>query len=417
MTKRIILTCLTLCILPSFSTASPVDVVAPETAGMSSERLAALKERLQKELADEKTGGIQVLVSRRGKVVMYENLGFANVESKVPMSDQSLFRIYSMTKPVVGVAMMMLYEEGVYSLSDPLDMHIPEFADLQVYAGTGDDGQMILEDPAPDPTMHDLLRHTAGFTYGIFGDTPVDRLYLEKDIGRYDDSLQNLIDKLASTPLLYQPGEKWVYSYAVDVQGYLIEKWTGKSVGEFLRERLFEPLGMDQTMAWVPQDKAHLLANIYTHDEDGARTKFEGDLAERHFGPPGGFNGGSQLISTSDDYWRFSQMLLNGGEFDGVRYLSPTTIDMMTSNRLPDSTETFFRGSGFGLNFSVVTDPALVNYPANKGEYSWGGLATTLFWIDPQEDLVVIMLTQYLPWNEPYFRDLMHRMVHAAIID
>lgn len=403
---------------PSFLLAAPVKVIPAEDVGMSSERLLTLKARLQQVLDEESTGGIQVLVARRGKVVMFENLGYASVEDKSPITDDTLFRIYSMTKPVVGVAMMMLYEEGRFSLSDPLSMHIPEFENLQVYAGVDSDGNMILESPDREPTIHDLMQHTAGFTYGIFGDTPVDRMYVERNIVNSDDSMQDLIGKLARTPLLYQPGQRWVYSVAVDVQGYLIEKWTGMDVGDFLWRRLFEPLGMDQTMAWVPPEEAPLLANIYTHDTEHVRVKFEGALADRHLRPPGRFSGGGQLISTADDYWRFSQMLLNGGEFDGKRYLSPRTVDLMTANRLGATPAQLpFSGAGFGLDFAVIENESAVSYPVSRGEYFWGGLATTLFWIDPEEELVVIMMTQYLPWNEPYYRDMMHRLVHAAIID
>jgi CubicO group peptidase (beta-lactamase class C family) len=321
-----------------------------------------------------------------------------------------------MTKPIVGVAMMMLYEEGRYSLSDPVSMHIPEFADPQVYAGVDENGEIVLVDPEREATILDLMQHTAGFTYGSFGDTPVDRLYREREIGSYDDTLQDLIDKLADTPLLYQPGDRFVYSYAADIQGYLIEKWTGESVETFLRNRILDPLDMDQTIAWAPPDKAPLLANIYTHD-NGQLKKFEGPLASIHFRAPGGFSGGGQLISTADDYWRFAQMLLNGGEFEGRRYLSPKTVQMMSTDRLMARGELFYSGAGFGLNFAVISRPTEVPYPVSDGEYFWAGLANTIFWIDPEEDLIVIMLTQYLPFNEPYFRDLMHRMVHAAIID
>lgn len=402
--------------LPLSVRAAPVDVVQAEDVGMSSERLATLKARLQQELDKGVTGGIQVLVARHGKVVMYENLGYANTEDKSPITDETLFRIYSMTKPVVGVAMMMLYEEGRFSLSDPIAKHIPELADLKVYAGVDENGEMLLQEPNREPTILDLMQHTAGFTYGIFGDTAVDRLYLEKQVGNYDDSLQTLIDKLAGIPLLYQPGVRFEYSYAVDIQGYLIEKWTGQNLGAFLKERILDPLDMDQTMAWAPPDKAPLLASVYTHDK-GQRTVYGGPFATNHFRAPGGFSGGGQLISTADDYWRFTQMLLNGGEFEGKRYLSAKSVEMMSTDRLGDRRGVFYEGAGFGLNLAVYSRPEEVPYPVSKDEFFWAGLATTLFWIDPKEDLIVIMLSQFLPFNEPYFRDLMHRMIHPAIID
>jgi CubicO group peptidase (beta-lactamase class C family) len=396
--------------------AAPVDVARAEDVGMSSERLAYMKSYFEGMLDDEETGGFQILISRRGKVVMFENLGMANVEENIPVTDETLFRIFSMTKPVMGVAMMMLYEEGHYSLADPLSKHIPEFAELRVYAGEDDDGNVILEPMEREPTIQDLLQHTAGFTYGIFGDTAVDRQYGDRNVLDYDQTMQEFIDKLASIPLLFQPGARWNYSVAVDVQGYLIEKWTGMELGEFLKEKIFDPLGMDQTMAWVPPEQAGLLANVYTHDDDGNRSKFDGEYATYHFRAPGAFAGGSQLISTSDDYWRFCQMLLNGGEFDGKRYLSPLTVEMMSANRLRDPAS-LPNGAGFGLNFGVIVDNTQTDYPASNGEYYWGGLASTRFWIDPQEEMVAILMTQYLPYRGAYYTDLFHRLVRAAIIE
>ena len=399
------------------SPAAQLERVPAEAVGMSAEKLDALKNRLQQELDDGVTGGFQVLVARRGKVVLYESLGHANVESGKPVTDKTLFRIFSMTKPVVGVAMMMLYEEGHFSMTDPLSKHIPEFANLKVFSGTDEAGGMILEDPAREPTMQDLMLHTAGFTYGIFGKTAVDQLYVERGIAEFGQPLDQFIDKLADTPLLYQPGSRWVYSVSVDVQGYLIQKWTGMDPGAYLQSRLFEPLGMDETVAWVPAENSSLLATVYTHNSEGERVPFDGETATLHLQSPGGFSGGAQLVSTADDYWHFAQMLLNGGEFAGQRYLSPKTVDMMTESRLPPNVGIGTQGVGFGLNFAVVTDPSQVTFPASEGEYYWSGLATTVFWIDPQEDLVVILLTQYLPFKGRYFRDLMHRMVYAAITE
>ena len=397
--------------------AAPVDIVPAESVGMSQERLETLKNRLEQEIDQARTGGIQVLISRKGKVVMHENLGYANVEDEVPITDDTLFRIYSMTKPVVGVGMLMLYEEGYYSLSDPIAKHIPEFTNLKVYAGMDENGDMILEEPKRPPTIHDLMQHTAGFTYGIFSDTPVDKMYREKQIPRYDDTPQQMIEKIASTPLSFHPGERFEYSVAVDIQGFLIEKWTGRELGTFLKERLFDSLDMDQTMAWAADDNAGLLANIYSHDERGKLIKNESPFATNHFRAPGNFSGGGQLISTADDYWRFAQMLLNGGELDGVRYLAPNTVRMIATDRLQTGGELFYTGAGFGLNVAVYPDPTIVEYPVSAGEYFWAGIATTLFWIDPKEELVVVMMTQYLPYNDIAYRDLMHRLVHAAILE
>ncbi len=407
---------LTALLFRALAAAAPVEVVRAEDVGMSSERLAYLKSYFEGMLADEETGGFQILISRRGTVVMYENLGLANVEENVPVTDETLFRIYSMTKPVMGVAMMMLYEEGLYSLADPLSEYIPEFAELRVYAGEDEEGNMTLEAMEREPTIHDLLQHTAGFTYGIFGDTAVDKQYRDKDVLNYDQKFPEFIEKLAGIPLLFQPGTRWNNSVAVDIQGYLIEQWSGMKLGEFLQERIFDPLGMDQTIAWASPDKAGLLANVYTHDENGNRAKFEDEFATNHFRAPGEFGGGGQLLSTSDDYWRFCQMLLNGGEFEGTRYLSPLTIEMMSSNRLKEPAS-LPNGAGFGLNFGVTIDNTKGDYPTSNGEYYWGGLASTVFWIDPEQEMVAIMMTQYLPYNGEFYRDLLHRLVRAAIIE
>jgi len=396
--------------------ARPFDVADPESVGMSAERLDRITEHFERLVEAGRSGGYQVLVARRGKVVYHENFGWADVEERKPVTYDTLFRIFSMTKPVTGVAMMMLYEEGHYSLSDPIAKHIPAFADLEVYAGLAEDGSMIFEPAKRPPTIHDLMQHTAGFSYGIFTDTPVDELYLDRQLLDYDSRLEQFIAKLADMPLLYQPGERWHYSIATDIQGYLIEQWSGMPFEQFLEERLFEPLGMDQTMTWVDGEDAELLAHIYTRD-DGVLARSDDELGTLHYRAPGGFSGGAQLISTADDYWRFCQMLLNGGEFEGRRYLSPLTVDMMTTDRLPAGVEFGGPEAGFGLNVRVVTDPARGSYPVSPGEYDWDGLATTLFWIDPEQELIAIMLTQYLPWSAPEYDDLMHRLVRAAIID
>jgi len=365
---------LTVFALQVAAVAAPVKVTRAEDVGMSSERLEYLTSYFEGLAEDQRSGGFQILISRRGKVVLYENMGMANVEENIPVTDETLFRIYSM------------------------------------------DGNMTLEPMKREPTIHDLLQHTAGFTYGIFGNTGVDKQYVASDVLNYDQKFPEFIDKLANIPLLFQPGARWNYSVSVDIQGYLIEKWTGMKLTDFLQERIFDPLGMDQTMAWVPPDKAGLLANVYTHDENGMQAKFDGEFATNHFRAPGEFGGGGQLLSTSDDYWRFCQMLLNGGAFEGTRYLSPLTVGMMSSNRLKDPAS-LPNGAGFGLNFGVTVDNTKGDYPTSNGEYYWGGLASTVFWIDPELDMVAIMMTQYLPFDGEYYRDLLHRLVRAAVIE
>ena len=404
--------------LQGLAFAGPVALTEPEEVGLSSAQLDRLTEHLQQRLDDQRTGGFQVLISRHGKVVMYENLGMADIEAGRPVTADTLFRIASMTKPVIGVAMMMLYEEGYFSLQDPLATHIPEFADLQVYAGEDASGVMQLRPPARAPTIHDLMQHTAGFTYGLFGDTPVDRLYNETGVLSADLTQQAFIEAIAELPLLFDPGTRWNYSVATDIQGYLIEKWTGTKLAEFLYERIFEPLGMDETMAWVPESERQNLAAVYTHDATGKLVSTGGLLGDATR-EPRRFSGGGQLISTSDDYWRFCQMLLSGGVFNGKRLLSPRSIDMMSENRLdaPMTVPGWIVQQGFGLNFAVITDTPKVDFPATEGEYFWAGAMTTLFWIDPKQDIIVIMMTQYDPFQIGEYSDLMHRYVNTAVLD
>jgi len=407
--------------VPAF--AGSLQTTRPEKVGMSPARVAHIGEYLQQLVDDGKSAGFQLVVARRGKVVMQDDFGVLNVETGEPVTDESLFRIFSMTKPVMGVAMMMLYEDGLFSLSDPVSRYIPEFGDLKVYAGTDDQGQNILEEPGRPMIMEDLFRHTSGLTYGYFGDTPVDRQYVDANLLDPQSTLQTMIDGLAGLPLLYQPGTRYEYSMSVDVQAYLIEKFTGKDVESFLRERVFIPLGMDETMAWVAPPVANRLSQIHTQDENGhlkVLTQALGrDIAQPAYEKPRLFNGGGQLISTADDYYRFAQMLLNGGELDGVRLLAPSTVDMMTSNRLPATVagRQIDPGIGHGFNLRVVFDRTQVGFPAHNGEFGHGGMASTYFWADPDDELVVVLMSQYLPYSGQVYSDMLHRLVHAAIVD
>jgi len=404
--------------------AGSLHTTTPERVGMSSGMLQQLDHKLQQLVVEENSAGFQVVIARRGKVVFQESFGVADKDTGEAINDDTLFRIYSMTKPLVGVAMMILYEEGKFSLSDPVAKYIPAFEGARVFVGEDDSGQVILEDAVRPPTMHDLLQHTAGLSYGVFSDTPVDRMYRETLFTDLDTSLESFVEKLAGIPLLYQPGTRYYYSLSADVQGYLIQRLSGMDPESFIRRRILEPLGMDETMAWVPPDKAARLSKIHTHNEEGALVVYQ-DAADSlisvddAYREPALFSGGSQLISTADDYWRFAQMLLNGGSLDGQRILSPATVRMMTSNRLPESIpgRRIAPGRGHGFDLSVVVDHTLINYPANDGEFSHGGLATTHFWVDPKQQLVVVFLSQYLPTSNRPYVDLLHRMVHAAIVD
>jgi CubicO group peptidase (beta-lactamase class C family) len=342
------------------------------------------------------------------------------------MQQDTIFRIYSMTKPITGVAMMMLYEEGKWKPSDPIAKHITEFTELKVYAGTDADGKLKLEAPAHPPTMGELMSHMAGFTYGYFGNTAVDKLYLQSQ-PLQSGSLQEFITKLAKLPLVYQPGEGWIYSVAVDVQGYLIEKLSGKPLPDFLRERIFAPLNMNDTGFFVPQDKLHRLATVYTSNaKSSGLTAVPSNVDVSKV--PGMPSGGGGLFSTAGDYLRFAQMLLNGGELDGARLLSPSTVTLMRSNHLPErlmngkygiGIHIMRPGLGFGYDVAVFEDPIRAGNTAGKGSYFWDGLAGTWFWIDPTNDLVFVGMIQRIVTapGAPNMQDLSRTLVYQALVD
>ena len=380
------------------ATIAPLPMATPESVGFIPGALDKMDAGMQ-DLVDKKhLAGVVTLVARKGKVVQHKAYGVASLETGAPMQLDTIARIYSMTKPITGVAMMMLYEEGQWQPSDPIAKHIPEFANLKVYAGEKD-GQPILEAPVHPPTMGELMSHTAGFTYGAFGNTAVDVMYRASNpLGA--PSLQDMIDRLAKLPLLYQPGSKWVYSVSVDIQGYLVEKLSGKTFPEFLRTRLFEPLGMVDTAFYVPADKVSRVATVYAYD------KSKGGLApaeEVVTTPPGLPSGGGGLYGTAADYFRFAQMLLNGGEHDGKRILKKSSVDMMRTNVLSDAAlnsksgigpAQFSPAQGFGYDFAVVLDPDAAKRQVGKGTYWWWGIAGTWFWIDPANEVVFVGIIQ-----------------------
>ena len=420
---------------PAFAkeaSSAAIKLVKPEAVGFSSEGLKELDAAL-KDIVDKKQlSGMVTLLARHGEVVDYESTGYQDIESKTPMRLDSIVRIYSMTKPIVGAAMMMLYEEGKWRPEDPIAKYIPEFKDLKVFAGTDGSGKPILEAPHHAPTMGELMSHNAGFTYGVFGNSPVDKMYQAANpLGA--PSLQAFIDKIAQLPLLYQPGEKWVYSVSVDIQGYLVQKLSGKTFPDFLRERIFEPLGMSDTGFFVPKEKLPRVATIYAWDQS------KGALAPQPHDPaisemPGLPSGGGGLYSTAADYFRFTQMILNGGESHGMRFLKPSTVAMMRTNRLNEQTLNSRSGigfapiapgqgispsQGFGYDFAVVTDPAALNVPVGKGTFWWWGVAGTWFWIDPANDVIFIGLIQRrggVPGAASH-ADVSRALVYKALVD
>lgn len=382
------------------ATIAPLPVASPESVGFAPGALDKMDAGMQGLVEQKHLAGIVTLVARHGKVVQHKAYGVQSLESGAPMRTDTIARIYSMTKPIAGVAMMMLYDEGKWQPSDPISKHIPAFANLKVYAGEKD-GAPIFEAPAHAPTMGELMSHTAGFTYGLFGNTPIDAMY-RKNNPLEAPSLQAMIDRLSTLPLLYQPGTKWVYSVSVDIQGYLVEKLSGKTFPEFLRTRLFAPLGMVDTGFSVAAEKLPRVATMYSYD------KAKAGLASQPLDPaisqiPGLPSGGGGLYSTAGDYFRFAQMLLNGGEFDGRRYLKRASVDMMRTNVLSEQVlnsnsgigqARFSPAQGFGYDFAVVLDPDAAKRQVGKGSYWWWGIGGTWFWVDPTNDLLAIGIIQ-----------------------
>jgi CubicO group peptidase (beta-lactamase class C family) len=400
--------------------ARDLEVINPAEVGISAERLERLDAGMQAMVDDGKLAGISTMLARHGKVVYTDTVGKLDVSKSDPVALDSIFRIYSMTKPIVGVAMMMLHEEGKYQLNDPVSKYIPGFADLQVYTGEGADGSMQTEPLARGRriTMRDLMKHTAGLGYVLNPRHPVTKAFQENQVLNPAASLQTMIDKIVKVPLIAQPQTMWAYSSGVDVQGYLVEELSGQPLAEFLQERIFEPLGMLDTAFFVPPAKTDRVAAIHAPSRDGGLTPtYEGRGALRTEDPAGP-SGGGGLYGTAPDYIRFAQMLLNEGELNGVRLLSPRSIEMMSANHLTDVEQATYRrpGQGWGLNFSVVTDGAASGESWSTGSYYWVGIAGTWFWVDPEEDLAFVGMIQA---NGPAINEvqqLSRSLVYQAVI-
>ena len=412
--------------------AGDMPMAEPESVGMSSERLQRIGKGLGRLIDAGHIPGTVSLVARRGKVVHFEAAGLRNVEAGLPMERDTIFRLYSQTKPVTGAAVMMLFEEGHFLLTDPIAKYLPEFAEMEVYLGE-QDGEIQTE-PAGPITIQQLATHTAGLTYGFFP-TPVGKMYADVLDAPSEtsppDSLEAWVAALAELPLVAQPGTEWHYSVGMDVLGRLVEVVSGMSFGEFLQQRIFDPLGMVDTGFHVPDDKLDRFAANYTPTADGGMQLADAPETSSYRRPPAVEMGGGGLVGTVGDYLRFAQMLANKGEYGGQRLLGRRTVEFMTSNHLtpnfPDDPMTTLFGMlgagdrawsvGFGITGSVVTNPATSGLPVSKGTFAWGGAATTHFWVDYEEDLVGIVHTQLLPDGTYPVRDLMQLLTYQAIVD
>lgn len=401
----------------------------PEALGMDGERLARIPRFFQSYVDDGRLAGVLTMVSRRGQVVHCESIGSADVEAGAPMAADTIFRIYSMTKAVTSVALMMLHEEGRLQLDDPVSRFIPAFADLRVWVD-GTPLQYTTRFPEREVTIRDLLTHTAGLTYGFMGRHPLDALYRRRGIGGLDKvgTLSAMVEGLAELPLLFSPGTRWSYSVATDVCGHLVELISGQRLDRFFAERIFEPLRMVDTGFHVPEESLGRFAACYQKGKDGAAQLVDAPATSSYREAPSFLSGGGGLVSTAGDYHRFATMLLRNGELDGARILGRKTVELMTRNHLPGGgdlttmgqevfSETSYAGIGFGLGFSVMLDPATAQVTGTAGEYAWGGAASTMFWVDPKEELIGIMLTQLLPSGCWPIRREMRSLTYQSLVD
>jgi CubicO group peptidase (beta-lactamase class C family) len=377
-----------------------MNLAKPEAVGFSAERLENLHKLMQGTVDRKELPGAVTILARHGKVVDYRVYGVKDMESGAKLEKDSIFRDFSMTKPVTAVAMMILYEQGKWLPMDPISKFIPEFAHLKVFKDVDAAGNMVVEEPKHAPTMGELMTHTAGFTYGFFGNTAVDKEYAKQNV-MGSKSLQEFIDKVAKIPLMYQPGTKWSYSASMDVQGYIIEKLSGQSLPDFYAEHIFKPLGMKDAGFFVPAEKRDRFVTLY---QGATNEPLKPATAGGNYDQtPGMPSGGGGMVSTAEDYFRFASMLANGGELNGVRIISPESVALMSSNHLAPNLltgefgigmHTMRAGFGYGYNCAVIFDPPMAGFPDGKGEYFWDGAAGTWFWVDPTNDVVFVGMIQ-----------------------
>ena len=393
----------------------------PEAVGMSSARLERLTDALQTYVDDGRLGGAVAIVARRGKIAYLQAVGYRDKEAGAAMAPDAIFRIASQTKALVSVGVMMLQEEGALLITDPVGKYLPEFLATTVAQPDGRGGYDVVAARRPI-TIRDLLTHTAGISYGS---GPASDRFKEAGItGWYfaerAESAGTVMARLAALPLDAHPGERWIYGYNTDILGAMIEEISGQTLGAFLRDRIFEPLGLDDTHFFLPQGKTDRLAAVYSSTESGGieRAPDPGHMVGQGAyveGPRMSFSGGAGLLSTATDYATFLQMMLNGGELDGARILSPTTVDLMTVDHTGDIE--FRDGQGFGLGFSIVTDAGASGLPSSVGEYGWGGAYHSTYWVDPSEELLVVYLTQLIPARNIDDHGKLRTLIYQAIVD
>lgn len=410
--------------------------VSAKQAGFSAERLERITHHLKRNYIDSgKIAGCQVLVARHGVPAYFHSFGQMDRERGRPLRDDTIFRLYSMTKPITSVALMSLYEKGYFQLNDPVHRFIPEWRDHRVWV-SGEGAAMQTVKPDRPVSMRDMLCHTGGITYGAAlvalgaPDTghPVDKVYAQVGVRRgAGETLSEFVQKLARVPLRYQPGERWMYSLSTDVCGALVEIISGKRFDQYLQEEIFDPLEMRDTSFWVRPEKLPRFAANYRRTADKKLQLAEDPEKSTYLKEPTFFSGGGGLTGTIHDYWRFCEMLRRGGELDGARILGPRTLDLMHMNHLKDGkdltqmaigsfSETANEGVGFGLGFATTLDPVKSGSIA-AGDYYWGGAASTIFWVDQKEDLAVIFMTQLMPSGAFNFRGQLKSIIYSSIVE
>lgn len=380
---------------------NPVSTVTPEDVGLSTEKLELAGAKMQGYIDDAKLAGISALVYKNGEIVYRENVGFADIDTNKPLEDNTIFRIFSMTKPVTAAALMTLYDEGKFELDDKVSEFLPEFEGSQVYNSE----TKTTEPQENEMTVRHLLTHTSGIPYGWDQTSYVDSLYRVKGGSGWDGILEEKMKIIADIPLKHQPGTVWDYGLGIDVAGYLIEVLSGMPLDEFFKTRIFDPLKMDDTGFYVPKEKHQRFSALYAIGKDKKLTTNDGMMSEIFKQPVTLFSGGGGLVSTIDDYLRFCRMLLNGGELDGIRILEESTAELIVTNQLP-KTAKYRRDVGYGLAGSVD----LID-----GTYSWAGAASTKFWIDPNNEMIVMAFAQLMPSNYRY-ADEFKATVDSALI-
>ncbi|MET0274139.1 MAG: serine hydrolase domain-containing protein [Phenylobacterium sp.] len=401
-----------------------------KSLGFSPDRLQRIDRFLQeKYVGPGRMPGVQFVLARQGEVVHESVLGNRDVERGTAVTGDTVFRIYSMTKPVTSVALMSLVEEGLIALDDPVARHIPAWKDLAVYSA-GLEPAFLTKPTARPMQVVDLLRHTSGLTYGFQSRTNVDAAYrkLKVDDPYAGHDLDRFVEMLAKLPLEFSPGEAWNYSVATDVCGYLVQKVAGKPLDQVFAERIFEPLKMVDTGFHVRDDQRARFGACYNATPQGGLKLQDDPETSPYLAPPAMFSGGGGLVSTAADYMRFANMLVNGGELDGARILAPMTLELMTANHLPDGqdltqmsrslfSESTNAGVGFGLGFAVVFDPPQTLVPCSVGEFYWGGAASTAFWVDPVEEVTAVFMTQLLPSSSYPIRRELRTLVYSALME